>query len=69
MAYTLAQLSAIETSIASGTNRVEIDGRVVVYQKLSDLIALRNLIKAELGVETAPTARGKAWMPTTKTGL
>lgn len=69
MAYTLAQLSAIETSIASGTNRVEIDGRVVVYQKLSDLIALRNLIKAELGVETASTARGKAWMPTTKTGL
>lgn len=69
MAYTLAQLEAIETSIAAGTNRVEIDGRVVVYQKLADLISLRNLIKAELGIETVSTARGKAWVPATKTGL
>ena len=45
------------------------DGRVVVYNKLSEMIALRNVIRSELGIETVSTARGKAWVPTTGTGL
>jgi hypothetical protein len=69
MAYTLTQLDAIEAAIATGTNRVEIDGRIVVYQKLSDLMALRNQVAAELGVAVAATARGKAWKPSTSSGL
>ncbi|MEY2680684.1 MAG: hypothetical protein RL661_915 [Pseudomonadota bacterium] len=69
MAYTLAQLESIEAAIASGTLRVEIDNRIVVYQKMSDLIALRNMIASELGIATVSTARGRAWVPTTKTGL
>jgi len=69
MAYTIAQLDTIESAIASGVLRVEIDGRVTAFQKLEDLIALRNLIKSELGLPTVSTARGKAWIPTTGTGL
>lgn len=69
MAYTLAQLEALESCIAAGTTRVEMDGRVVVYNKLSEMIALRNVIRSELGIETVSTARGKAWVPTTGTGL
>lgn len=69
MAYTLSQLQAIEAAIATGTTRVEIDNRIVQYQRLSDLIALRDAMRAELDVATPASARGKAWLPTTSTGL
>jgi hypothetical protein len=69
MAYTVSQLAAIEEAIASGTLRVEIDGRIVVYQALSELIKLRDQMKAELGVSTPATARGRAWRPLTSSGL
>ena len=69
MAYTNAQLETIEGAIASGTLRVEIDGRVVVYQSLDALIKLRDQIRAELGVATPATARGRAWRPTVSHGL
>lgn len=69
MAYTLAQLSTIEDAIASGTLRVEIDGRVVVYQSLDALMKLRDQIRAELGAEVPTTARGRAWRPSVSSGL
>jgi hypothetical protein len=69
MAYTTAQLETIEGAIASGTLRVEIDGRVVVYQSLDALIKLRDQIKAELGVATPSAARGRAWRPIASDGL
>ena len=69
MAYTLPQLETIESAIASGTLRVEIDGRVVVYQSLDALIKLRDQIKAELGVATPAAARGRPWRPTVSHGL
>lgn len=69
MAYTQSQLEAIEKAIALGVTRVEYADSVTQYQKLSDLIALRDQMKAELGVETAATARGRAWFPTTSNGL
>jgi len=69
MAYTTQQLATIEEAIASGTLRVEIDGRIVVYQALSDLIKLRDQMKAELGVSTPSTARGRVWSPTISSGL
>jgi hypothetical protein len=69
MAYTLTQLQTIEDAIASGTLRVEIDGRIVVYQSLDALMKLRDQIKAELGVEVPATARGRAWRPTVSSGL
>lgn len=69
MAYTQSQLEAIEKAIALGVTRVEYADSVTQYQKLSDLIALRDQMKAELGVETTATARGRAWFPTTSNGL
>lgn len=69
MAFTLSQLQAVEAALASGTTRVEIDGRVVQYQKLSDLVSLYEFMKSELGVETPDTAKGRKWVPTTSTGL
>lgn len=69
MAYTLTQLQAIEAAIATGTTRVEIDNRIVQYQKLSDLIALRDQMRAELEVATPISARGKAWNPLASSGL
>ena len=69
MAYTIAQLETIEGAIASGTLRVEIDGRVVVYQSLDALMKLRDQIRAELGVATPVTARGRPWRPTVSNGL
>ena len=69
MAYTISQLATIEEAIASGTLRVEIDGRVVVYQSLDQLLKLRDIMKAELGVATPSTARGRVWSPTISSGL
>lgn len=69
MAYTTQQLATIEEAIASGTLRVEIDGRVVVYQSLDALIKLRDQMKAELGVSTPASARGRVWSPTISSGL
>jgi len=69
MAYTASNLETIEAAIASGTLRVEIDGRVVVYQSLDALTRLRDQIKAELGVATPASARGRAWRPLTSSGL
>lgn len=69
MAYTLTQLANVEEAIASGTLRVELNGRLVVYQSLADLIRLRDMMKAELAVETPASARGRAWNPVTGTGL
>ena len=69
MAYTQTQLDTIEAAIASGTLRVEIDGRVVVYQSLEALTKLRDQMKAELGVALPATARGRAWRPMTSSGL
>jgi len=69
MAYTPTQLQTVEDAIASGTLRVEIDGRVVVYQSLDALMKLRDQIRAELGVATPVTARGRPWRPTVSNGL
>ena len=69
MAYTQSQLDRLEQAIALGVTRVEYKDSVTQYQKLSDLIALRDQMKAELGVETTATARGRAWFPTASNGL
>lgn len=69
MAYTLEQLAGIESIILGGTSDVEIDGRRVRYFPLADLERLRDKIKAELGVATPTTARGRVWSPTISSGL
>jgi hypothetical protein len=49
MALTTADLTAIETAIASGVLRVRFsDGREVQYQSLTDLLKAREFIKNDL---------------------
>lgn len=48
MGFTTTQLEAIESAIASGQLKVAFNGREVVYRSMSDLIAARNAIKADL---------------------
>jgi hypothetical protein len=57
--FTVPQLEAIERAIASGTLKVRYDGKEVTYQTLTDLIAARNLMRAELqasGALSTPAA-------------
>lgn len=46
--FTVAQLEAIEAAIASGTLVVHYENKRVEYRSMPDLIAARNLIRADL---------------------
>jgi hypothetical protein len=63
MAYTSDQLANLEAAIASGTLRVEVNGRMVQYQSVGDLLKLRDVMRAELGTEVPATVRGRGWYP------
>lgn len=57
MAFTLSQLDAIETAIASGELVIEYEGKKVQYRSMADLVTARNTIRAELiaaGLLTPP---------------
>ena len=46
--FTVTQLEAIETAIASGELTVNYEGKSVTYRSMQDLIAARDLIRGEL---------------------
>lgn len=48
MAFTLNQLNAIESAIATGELKVMYDGKEVVYRSMGDLVKARNLVRGEL---------------------
>lgn len=48
MSFTIENLKAIESAIASGELRVAFNGRDVTYRSMADLIRARNEIKAAL---------------------
>lgn len=48
MAFSQAQLDAVETAIASGELKVAFNGREVSYRSIDDLIKARDTIKASL---------------------
>lgn len=54
MAFTAADLSTIETAIATGAMRVKFaDGREVTYQSGADLLAARALILGDINASAA----------------
>lgn len=58
MAYTTAQLTALETAIASGALSVrQSDGTTVTYHSLADMRKLLASMRAELGVTVTATHR------------
>ena len=49
MAYTQADLDAIDRAITGGTKRVTIEGKTVEYRDMDELLKARALIRAQLG--------------------
>lgn len=61
MAYTQAQLDALDEAIAAGTKVVMYDGKRVEYQSLDDMLRARRIVaRALLG----SYARVAGWNPT-----
>jgi hypothetical protein len=48
MAFSQAQLDALEAAIASGTLEVRVGDKVVRYQTTSDMIKARDLLRDQL---------------------
>lgn len=55
MAFTTEQLTALETAIASGKLSVRFNNREKRYQSTSEMMALRDRIRSELGIAQADT--------------
>jgi hypothetical protein len=53
MAWTAAQLSALEDAIATGTTRVTHDGKTVEYRSLAEMVQVRNLMRSEMASSAA----------------
>ncbi len=64
MAFTQAQLDAIDTAITSGALSVRFQDREITYRSLKDLLAARTIIATALGQPAIRQVRME-----TKTGL
>jgi hypothetical protein len=69
MAYSNAQLTALENAIASGYLRVRYADRDVTYQSTADMIKLRDAMRAELGVAAPASSRPRIVTFATGKGL
>jgi len=52
MAWTQADIDALDTAIKSGTKRVRFSDREVEYMSMSDLLMARNLAATEVAATT-----------------
>lgn len=50
MAFSQAQLTAIEAGIAAGTTTVSYEGRSVSYRSLDEMLRIRAIIRSALGI-------------------
>jgi len=53
--FTTTQLQALEKAIAAGVTEFTYDGQTTKYRSLNEMISLRNLIRAELGLPSSTT--------------
>lgn len=56
MAFTQAQLEAIEEAIGSGELTVRYNGREITYRSMADLREAREMIKQSLAVQAQTTS-------------
>ncbi|WP_421885167.1 phage head-tail joining protein [Methylibium sp.] len=56
MAFTQANLDAVDAAIASGELTVSHNGRTVTYRSMADLKAARAMIVEDLAAQAAPNA-------------
>lgn len=54
MAWTQADLDAINKAIASGAKRVTFSDHTVEYHSMDDMLKAKNLIESELNGSTVP---------------
>jgi hypothetical protein len=57
MAYTQAQVDALEDAIAEGVLTVEMADRSVTYRSLEEMSAILDRMKDELGLNSAKVTR------------
>ncbi len=69
MAFTNDQLQALETAIAQGAQSVRLNGREIRYNSTADMIKLRDIMRAELGVVSPAVTRSKIVTVSTGKGL
>lgn len=55
MAWTQDNLTALDAAIAQGVTQVMYGNKLVIYRSLNEMLQLRNVMKQELGLNTAPT--------------
>lgn len=54
MAWTLDNLTALEDAIAQGVTQVMYGNKLVIYRSLDEMMKLRQTMRQELGLNTAP---------------
>lgn len=59
MAYSQAQLENLENAIAAGALSVRFNDRSITYNTTDEMIRLRNIMRAELGIAAPAIARGR----------
>lgn len=67
MAFSSDDLIKLESAISQGAVQVQFKDRLVKYHSLSEMIRLRDMIRAELGLNG--TASNRIVNPTTGRGL
>lgn len=50
MAFTLAQLDALDAAIATGTTQVTYGNKIVMFKSTKEMLEVRNLMIKELGL-------------------
>jgi hypothetical protein len=66
MAFTQAQLDALEEAIASGSLSVQYGDKKITYQSQAEMLKARDLIRRSLGLTQASSSRV---YPTVSKGL
>lgn len=56
MAFSQAQLDAIEAGIAAGTTSVSYEGKSVTYRSLDEMLRIRDIIMRALGLSPQKSA-------------
>lgn len=69
MAFTQANLDAVEAAIATGELEVELNGKRVRYRSLKDLSQARDIIAAALNAATASPFNRQSYAQTKRGGV
>lgn len=69
MAFSQIQLDSLEKAISKGVLTFRLNGRLVTYHSLNEMIKLRDTMKSELGISSPPSSRGRILTLCTGKGL